>query len=53
MQYEWWQLCLITLSKGLAWAIPIVSIFIAANWFITDLIKETVEKKYKANKEIS
>jgi hypothetical protein len=45
MDYLWWQMCLIILCKGLAWVLPIFSVFFAVSWFITDLTREIVEKK--------
>lgn len=44
MDFLWWQVCLINISKGISWSIPIFSLFFAVTWLINDLIKDTVEK---------
>ena len=47
MEFLWWQICLVTLSKGIAWCFPILTFFLAISWLITDLTKEVVEKVKK------
>jgi hypothetical protein len=47
MQYEWWQFCLITISNGISWSLPILTVFLAAAWFLGNVTKEVVEKVKK------
>jgi len=44
---EWYQLCLLQLCKGISWSLPILTVFLAAAWFLGNVTKEVVEKVKK------
>jgi hypothetical protein len=47
MEFLWWQMCLITLCKGIAWTMPVVTLFLGIAWLINYVTKDA-EKVDKA-----
>jgi len=39
--------CLLQICKGISWSLPIVTLFLAAAWFMSFITKETVDKAMK------
>ena len=44
---EWWQICLITLTKGISWSLPILAFIFGLIVFINNVTKEVVDKAKK------
>lgn len=47
MELLWWQLCIVTLCKGLSWAMPIFTFFLGAAWLINYVTADVAEKVKK------
>jgi hypothetical protein len=47
MEFLWWQVCILQLCKGISWSIPIWAIVLAASWFMSNILKEPVDKARK------